>query len=58
LLHALPYSAVARLVRIVVPGLPHHFNQRGNRGETVSDGDDDYALYRDLLAQRCRVNLF
>ncbi|MBV9218731.1 MAG: transposase [Methylobacteriaceae bacterium] len=45
---------MARLARIVVPGLPHHVTQRGNRGGTVFFGDDDYALYRDLLAERCR----
>ncbi len=38
----------------MVPGLPHHVTQRGNRRERVFFGDDDYALYRDLLAERCR----
>lgn len=45
---------MSRLARIVVPGLPHHVTQRGNRRERVFFGDDDYALYRDLLAERCR----
>jgi putative transposase len=45
---------MARIARIVVPGLPHHVTQRGNRGETVFFHADDYALYRDLLAERCR----
>ena len=45
---------MARLARLVVPGLPHHVTQRGNgRARTFFD-DDDYALYRDLLAQACR----
>jgi putative transposase len=40
---------------LVIPGLPHHVTQRGNgRARTFFD-DDDYALYRDLLAENCRV---
>ena len=45
---------MARIARFVVPGLPHHITQRGNRREHVFFGDDDYALYRDLLATQCR----
>jgi putative transposase len=46
---------MARLARLVVPGLPHHVTQRGNgRARTFFD-DDDYALYRDLLAEHCRA---
>ena len=40
---------MARLARIVVPGLPHHVTQRGNRRETVFFGDEDYQAYLDLL---------
>jgi putative transposase len=47
---------MARLSRITVPGLPHHVTQRGNRREAVFLEDGDYALYRDLLAERCRAN--
>ena len=47
---------MARLTRIVVPDLPHHVTQRGNRREALFLFDDDYALYRDLLAERCRAN--
>ena len=43
---------MARLARIVVPGLPHHVTQRGNRRQKVFFEDGDYALYRDLLAAR------
>ena len=46
---------MARLARLVVPGLPHHVTQRGNGGAQVFFGDDDYALYRDLLAESCRA---
>ncbi len=41
---------MARIARFAVPGLPHHVTQRGNRREPVFFGDDDYELYRDLLA--------
>jgi len=42
-------ASIARIGRFVVPDLPHHVTQRGNRREKVFFGDDDYALYRDLL---------
>src|SRR5207244_1105075 len=46
---------MARLARVVIPGLPHHVTQRGNgRGRTFFD-DADYALYRDLLGASCRA---
>jgi putative transposase len=46
---------MARLARLVIPGLPHHVTQRGNgRARTFFD-DSDYALYRDLLAEHCRA---
>ena len=45
---------MARLARLVIPGCPHHVTQRGNaRGRTFF-GDDDYALYRDLLSAAAR----
>jgi len=40
---------MARLARIVVPGLPHHVTQRGNRRETVFFKDADYEAYLDML---------
>jgi len=45
---------MARIGRIVVPDFPHHVTQRGNRRQTVFFESSDYALYRDLLAERCR----
>ena len=45
---------MSRLARLVAPGFPHHVTQRGNRRATVFFEDGDYALYRDLLAERCR----
>lgn len=46
---------MARLARTVFPGLPHHVTQRGNGRAQTFFGDDDYALYRDLLAASCRA---
>ena len=40
---------MARIARIVVPGLPHHVTQRGNRRERVFFSDADYRAYLDLL---------
>ena len=40
---------MARIARLVVPGIPHHVTQRGNRRETTFFDDGDYRLYRDLL---------
>ncbi|WP_315811601.1 transposase [Bradyrhizobium sp. SZCCHNR2028] len=46
---------MARLARVVIPGLPHHVTQRGNGRARTFFGDEDYALYRDLLATHCRA---
>ena len=35
---------------MVLPGIPHHVTQRGNRRERTFFEDGDYALYVDLLA--------
>jgi len=46
---------MARLARIVVPGLPHHVTQRGNGRAKVFFTPKDYELYRDLLVEHCRA---
>ena len=46
---------MARLARIVVPGVAHHVTQRGNRRQPVFFGADDYVEYRSLIAQSCRA---
>ncbi len=46
---------MARLPRVVVPGLPHHVTQRGNRRQQTFFGDEDYAAYRRLLSSSCRA---
>jgi len=45
---------MARLARLVVPGLPHHVTQRGNRRERVFFGDGDYRLYLELVGAAAR----
>jgi len=36
---------------MVLPGIPHHVTQRGNRRERTFFEEGDYALYLDLLAE-------
>ena len=42
---------MARLPRVVIPGIPHHVTQRGNGRQRTFFEDGDYALYLDLLAE-------
>lgn len=42
---------MVRLPRLVLPGLPYHVTQRGNRRERTFFEEGDYALYRELLAE-------
>ncbi len=42
-----------RSARIVLPGVPHHITQRGNRGERVFFRDEDRSTYLGLLVDRC-----
>ncbi len=44
---------MARLARVVVPGMPHHVTQRGNRRQATFFCDDDYQAYLDLMAEWC-----
>ena len=44
---------MARLARLVVPGLPHHVTQRGNRRMQTFFSEDDYRAYLKLLAEAC-----
>ena len=45
---------MARLPRFVLPGIPHHVTQRGNRRERTFFEDGDYELYLDLLGDAAR----
>ena len=44
---------MARMARLVVPGLPHHVTQRGVRRMPVFFDDGDYRAYMALLAEWC-----
>lgn len=44
---------MARLARIVIPGIPHHVTQRGNRRLPVFFEDADYETYLALLREWC-----
>ena len=45
---------MARLARIVVPGVPYHVTQRGNRRERTFFEDADYKRYRTMLGEAAR----
>lgn len=47
---------MARLPRIVIPLVPHHVTQRGNRGLPVFFSDDDRRIYLSLVAEACRAH--
>ena len=50
-----------RMARIVVPGLPHHVTQRGNRREPIFFEEGDQSVYSDLLAEqmhKCGVEVW
>lgn len=40
-----------RMARIVVPGVPHHVTQRGNRRQPTFFCPDDYVAYRKIAAE-------
>jgi putative transposase len=48
---------MARIARVVVPGIPHHVTQRGNRRQKVFFSDDDFKLYLELMAEWCKKSL-
>ncbi len=45
--------AMPRIARIIVPDIPHHIIQRGNRSQRVFFGDDDKRLYLKILGFYC-----
>jgi putative transposase len=42
-----------RSARLVLPGLPHHVTQRGNRRQQIFFSEADYSLYLGLLRHWC-----
>ena len=52
---------MARIARVVVPGIPHHITQRGNRRMDTFFSDGDYREYLYLMAEwcnRCKVQVW
>jgi putative transposase len=45
---------MARLARVVIPGMPHHITQRGNRRQPTFFCAEDYAVYLELMGQWCQ----
>jgi|WetSurMetagenome_2_1015567.scaffolds.fasta_scaffold03221_3 putative transposase len=45
---------MTRVARVVVPGIPHHLTQRGNRRANVFFSDNDRQRYLQLLLQYSR----
>ena len=44
---------MARIARVVAPGMPHHVTQRGNRRLQTFFGDEDYQAYLELMSEWC-----
>ena len=44
---------MARIARVVIPGMPHHITQRGNRRQQTFFNNADYAAYLELMAEWC-----
>ncbi|OGS24170.1 MAG: hypothetical protein A2314_01825 [Elusimicrobia bacterium RIFOXYB2_FULL_50_12] len=42
---------MARIARVVVPDIPHHITQRGNRSQKVFFSDADRKAYLEILSQ-------
>jgi len=52
---------MARIARVVAPGLPHHITQRGNRRQATFFRDDDFRAYLSLMSEwcgRCEVQIW
>ena len=47
---------MARMARVVLPGIPHHVTQRGNRRQKVFFCDDDFREYLEYLSVGCGLS--
>lgn len=47
---------MARMARVVVPGIPHHITQRGNRRQDVFFSDEDRRVYIDLISEHFKLH--
>lgn len=45
-----------RLARVVAPNYPHHVIQRGNRRQQTFFNDEDYEVYKNLMAEHCAMH--
>lgn len=45
---------MARLARVVIPEIPHHVTQRGNRRETVFFEPADYRAYLEMIGEAAK----
>lgn len=46
---------MARLARVVVPGIPHHVTQRGNRRQKTFFADDDCPADLQRQVKSCQM---
>lgn len=46
---------MARIARVIVPGIPHHITQRGNRRQQTFFCDEDYRSYISFIANLEKV---
>ncbi|MBF0381099.1 MAG: transposase [Magnetococcales bacterium] len=44
---------MARIARVVLPGIPHLITQRGNRRQQTFFSDEDYQIYLTLMSEWC-----
>ncbi len=44
---------MARLARVVIPDIPHHIVQRGNRRQATFFFEEDYSAYLELMREWC-----
>jgi putative transposase len=42
---------MARIARVVAPGIPHHITQCGNRRQQTFFGEDDFREYILLMSE-------
>ena len=52
---------MARMVRVVAAGLPHHVTQRGNGRHFLLETDEERMVYLNLMRQNlswCEISLF
>ncbi len=46
---------MARIARVVIPNIPHHIIQRGNRRMEMFFCDEDYKNYIEMMSCTCKT---